>query len=954
MASEFSSSELKRMQALDHLLEQALSLEAAQRETFLRSVQARDPEVAVQLKQLLSAAQREDPLLDGVHWGRLATEYAHCHHAGERIGNYRLQRQLGVGGMGEVWLAQLESAELPAVDVGLATAATADKQVAAVPVALKLIRSTLSRAVLGERLRRERDILMRLSHPGIARLLDSGISSEGEPYLVLEYVQGQPLLDYAAQLKLDLRGRLQLFAQICAAVAAAQARLIVHRDIKPQNVLVTADGQAKLLDFGIAKLLHDSHLGSSSELTKQLGSALTPAYAAPEQLRAEPVTTATDVYSLGVLLHELLLGQRPQRAGPQADLTQPSRLARRGARAVGLDLREQALRGDLDCLLQRALADAPTARYASAQALANDVEAWLAARPLQARPDTLRYRVGKLLARHPFASASVTAALAAVLLASAVAWQQSRVAQREAARAAYVHSFLEALFSNDLPGAPRDQLPTTAELLRRGSAQALADDGAEPGARLALLLALARIQLAQREFEGAKLSLQTAATILPAVSDAPRWQQAAIAAELADINPRQLPGQRQQGVEALRVAIAQAQSQNAPAEWLAGALSNLANSQIDLDQGEAARRSVQQAMALLARTPEAKVSLRLSVLTQAVAAHTFDQQFRPIAEDYARSALALAEQNFAPQHAEIAYASMRLALVLRIKGDLQAAQTEVQRAVDIARVAYPENHPQLARILEEAARIALRLNQPEKGVALWREVLAIRRVQLGQTATAEDDYAVLRTEAFLASALLRVADFEQAAALALHAQRGLGRSVGSVHPLWLDVTSYAAKALIELNRAAEARQILPLPDAAVPAEITPTTRWRFLELQLIASTLAAPSERVTALTAVIARINAESVAPKENALLLLNAAAAALDLQASALAQEALNASERRLAGNDPTHLMEIHRLLSLLAANKIDAAAVRAARDVVQQRRGGLHFAVRVADHWLAQSPKL
>jgi eukaryotic-like serine/threonine-protein kinase len=410
--------ELERLQALDALLERALSLDDSSavspdrrdsqfvlsrsalledssavppdrrdsaRALFIQQLRERDAPMAEALVRMLAAALGEDSLLDRTRWGRLATEFAHSHQIGKNIGGYLLEAQLGVGGMGEVWLARAHTGAL-----------------AGTPVALKLIRSTLSRAELGERLRRERDILMRLAHPAIARLLDSGVSDEGEPYLVLEYVAGVPLLEFAADHALGLRARLTLFAQICDAVAAAQARLIVHRDIKPQNLLVTDSGQAKLLDFGIAKLLDDSGVGASTELTAQLGRALTPAYAAPEQLIGEPVTTATDVYSLGVLLHELLIGQRPKRASAEAEITLPSKLARGGAQAPGIGSGARAfansLHGDLDCLMRRALAHAPNLRYNSAHALASDVHAYLGAIPLQAQADSALYRLSKLIA----------------------------------------------------------------------------------------------------------------------------------------------------------------------------------------------------------------------------------------------------------------------------------------------------------------------------------------------------------------------------------------------------------------------------------------------------------------------------------------------------------------------------------------------------------------------------
>lgn len=906
----------ERFARLDQLLEQALECSAAERAKLLAELRDRDPTDAADLERLIEQSQRADSLLDAQPWARLEPKLAAQHEPGDQLGRYRLQRLLGRGGMGEVWLAHND---------------------AGVAVALKLIRSELSRAVLADRLRRERDILMRLNDPAIARLLDSGLSESGEPYLALEYVEGEPLLHAADRARLDLRGRVRWMQAIAAAVAAAQAQLVIHRDIKPANILIDRQGQPKLLDFGIAKLLDASGLGHSTELTEASGRAMTPGYAAPEQWRGEPVTTATDVYALGVVLHELLLGQRPERVGE--GWVAASQLARR---AVDPTVRERRreLRGDLDAVLARALAVEPKQRYSNAQALADELEAFLVGRPVRAREGLWWDRLGKLIARHRVASAAIGLGLLAASAGAYSAWQQSLAAHREAARAAYVQRFLEDLFGNDLPGAPRDELPSTAELLARGIEQALADQSAEPGARLSLLLSLARIQQGQRDWAGASISFAGARALLPEVPDAPTWQDAAIAAEEALSQSQLQPGP--QTIEALEAAINRAQAAGAPQAWQIRKALDLISAQVDLDRDEAARDQAARLLQQIEVVP-VPVATRLTVLTEAVVAYSFDQIYRPEAETYARQALALAAAEFGENHAETAYAAMRVAGVLRIKGDIAAALAEVQRATAVARRVYPPQHPQLARILEEHARILGRHAPDADVIPLWREVVAIRTKAYGA-----DSYAVARTRVFLANRLNRQAQYTEAAEQAMAAATVLRREVGTSHPFYLDVLSYAATALTQLNRRADALALLPSVEAELPADLPETNRWRFLGL-IEARLHLEPDPNAIALF--VQRLADERATPRPVAHLCLSTAALALEHGLTGIALRALDAAEARIAADDPTQLGEVARLLRLLASTPRDVDAIRAARVVVAARRGQTYFAVRLADRVLARA---
>lgn len=480
------------------LLDEALALPPEQREAWLRA-QTLDDEMLAALRQLLADREELDggafmaelPKLDPVaplpHPDADAPEARSNRvsqsglFAGDMLGPYRLIKPLGQGGMSVVWLAERDDGQIRR------------------QVALKMPHAGPGQALLAERLRRERDILASLEHRHIARLYDVGTAPTGLPFMVLEYIEGQPLPVYCDEHHLTLHERLQLFLQVLSAVQYAHTKLVLHRDLKPSNILVNGQGEVKLLDFGIAKLIRDSETGPvapSTELTQHNGHVLTPDYAAPEQIAGEALTTASDVYALGVILFELLTGQRPYRlprgtrgaleeAILAADARRPSQVWLDGEvqthhpTAVTVsDLAEhfkasprrlsQQLRGDLDVIVATALQKQAARRYATAEAFAQDIQHHLAKEPIAAQPDSRWYRTRKYVQRHAWALGAVGAVVAALSVGLGVALWQAKEARQEAAKANAIKDFLVGLFENgdvEQPDALRKRQQTVEQLL---------------------------------------------------------------------------------------------------------------------------------------------------------------------------------------------------------------------------------------------------------------------------------------------------------------------------------------------------------------------------------------------------------------------------------------------------------------------------------------------------------
>ncbi len=493
-------------------LDELLDLDAPARAARLAALRVDDPLLADTLAALLAAQDELDR--DGFLAGHAMEATAASTLAGRRIGAYTLERELGAGGMGSVWLGRRHDGRFEG------------------EVAIKLPNLALLARGGAERFAREGSVLGRLSHPNIARLLDAGVA-DGQPYLVLEYVDGQPIDRWCDTRALGVRARLQLFLEVLAAVAHAHTSLVLHRDLKPSNILVDRTGHVKLLDFGVAKLLADASAAvPASELTLEAGRAFTPEYAAPEQLRGEPVTTATDVYALGVLLFMLLGGRHPTAhaaAAPQERLratleTEPptlSDLARRttsevaAARATTAPRLARDLRGDLDNIVAKALKKAAAERYPTVGALADDLQRYLDHRPVSARADSLGYRTAKFMRRYRLvvgaASATLLALTAGVIGTTWQAWEAQRqrdralaVSARDEAMVAFVELMLTEAARGDQPLKVRDLLARSLDLVSRRT-------GGSPDSDAAVLVMLGRFFVTIGDAAAAEENLRLAA-----------------------------------------------------------------------------------------------------------------------------------------------------------------------------------------------------------------------------------------------------------------------------------------------------------------------------------------------------------------------------------------------------------------------------------------------------------
>ena len=486
--------------AVATIIERARLLGPRERSEYVRRACGSDETLLSHVLLELGADVSQSGFWDDVAAGESGSHDPSGSLEGQRLGPYRIVRKLGSGGMGDVYLAERADEEYQQ------------------QVAIKMVRSGMfSRQVQG-RLRMERQILATLQHPNIARLLDGGRTPDGTPYLVMEYIDGEPIDAYCDRRRLAPEERLALLRTVCAAVHYAHQNLIVHRDLKPNNILITPQGVPKLLDFGIAKLLDTRQSAQTLTVTHAEYRVMTPAHASPEQVRGDTITTASDIYVLGVLLYELLCGRRPfhllgasllemERIICEQEAPTPSEMVARTAhespelltdivacRSTTPTRLQKYLRGDLDNIVGMAMRKDPERRYSSAEQLAADLERHLSGKPVLASKDTWLYRTRKFVGRHKISVAASTAAIVTLAAFATITFVQAQriayerdVATAERTRAEQVSSFLVELFELSDPSRNRGNQVTARELLDIGARRVSLGLADQPETRATLL-----------------------------------------------------------------------------------------------------------------------------------------------------------------------------------------------------------------------------------------------------------------------------------------------------------------------------------------------------------------------------------------------------------------------------------------------------------------------------------
>ena len=770
--------------ALRRWFEAALEQPEAARAAWLMR-HCLDEDVRRKVAALLAAhADQRTDLLDIPvasmieRWDEGGSEPAPEALVGTRIGAFRLTGLLGQGGMATVYLAEREGVDFEQ------------------RVAVKLLRRGLYSELEQQLFVRERRTLATLSHPDIARLIDGGVTDAGLPYLVMEHVDGLPITRHATAHKLGLRARLQLFQLVCRAVDAAHRQLVVHRDIKPSNLLVTADGDVKLLDFGIATLLDDCEGAGGGEEALR---ALTPGYAAPEQYAGGPISTATDVHALGVLLHELLLGERPRSCHDRPSLrTQgidraPSTLPISSA-ALG-----SALRGDLDSLLLKALAPDPEQRYASAGALADDIQRHLRHEPIAARPPSTAYRMQKFVRRHR-GGVSITAILALAVLASlgTALWQarvahaaaqraqeQALVAQREAQRANAVRDLLVELFENESPGSALSSIPDTATLLKRGAERAQSDLAGTPALQVDMLVTVARVYDQLSQYQEARPLLAKALAIarrLPAGNHDTLIDALAQSAQL-ELSEKKYA----RALPLLDEALLLQRSHYPQGLTTAALLHQRALLYSETDRHAEAIDDYMASLSIRQKRlgPNHPLLIRSygALGTAHLRAHLHAE-----AIPWLRRALTLSRQLYGEVHEETARRLSNLGATLQAMGQMQEAEKVLLQTVAIDRQVYATPNVSMASHFHNLGVTQYALGRLDDAEASLRKAIAIERL-LNKSDTPGVAFSTLT----LARVQLLKGDLPGALALSIEGQRILAATLPASHSRRLDAELFVAR-----------------------------------------------------------------------------------------------------------------------------------------------------------------
>ena len=650
-----------------------------ERERYFADFLGDDPALVSEVQAMLRAHESADAL--DIEKRLLSTNGTERDLTGTSIGPYRLTRFIAKGGMGEVYAAEREGAPFRQL------------------VALKVLRHGLIGPEASLRFRQERQILARLTHPLIVPLLDGGVTTEGRPYLVLQYVEGESITTFCGRRASGIEERLRLVREIASAVEYAHRNLVVHRDLKPSNVLVTPDGRVRLLDFGVAKLLEHDAAEEGAPVTRADTRILTLDYAAPEQVRCGPITIATDVYGLGALLYELLTGRRPFQSGTEGREALERRIVEEAPDPVSAAARNpkgqswsKRLRGDLDKIVSKALAKEPEQRYASMGEFAADIDRFLSGDPVVARKPSLGYRLGKFVMRNRLASAVGGVSLLLLLSLTAAIWYQSgHVArQRDAARseqrrADRVVALLVDLFSSANPEyLPGGRDVTLGEFLSKAEGAIAQQRDADPAVQARLQHTIGKVFLARSQYSQARFHLESALTQLRKIHREDDESAAAVLHDLA-----KLTAESRTSAEAVPLL-----RQSLQLHRRLHGYDHAAVAQCMQDLGETLR------------DPEEKRAML-------------------------EGALSMRRKLFDKPHIDVANSLNALGTYHYETANIHQAQRDFEEALRILRQAAPEGHPSTLSVMSNLSAVFQRLARFRESESLERDLLEQKRRVIG-------------------------------------------------------------------------------------------------------------------------------------------------------------------------------------------------------------------------------
>jgi eukaryotic-like serine/threonine-protein kinase len=756
-----SKPSLDQWREISPLLDEALALPDDQREAWLQSLTASKPQLIGLLRGLLEehrALSREHFL----EWSPSVPEGGAFLH-GRTVGPYTLISPIGQGGMGRVWLAERSDGRFER------------------RVAIKFLQFSVATRGGAERFRREGRILGSLVHPHIAELIDAGVMPDGQPYMVLEYVEGEPIDQYCDTRSLSVNARIRLFLDVLGALAHAHSNLIVHRDIKPSNVLVSKDGQVKLLDFGIAKLLgyEEAPLGATP-LTLEVGTPLTPRFAAPEQLTGGPITTTTDIYALGILLFELLTGHHPVGRATQSTAevvkaiveTEPPRVSEavdagdeETARQHGTspEKLQRALRGDLDLIVSKALKKNPVERYASVSALGDDLHRYLIHEPISARPDAASYRLRKYVRRHPL-GVGMAAALVILLTGFFVVQTvELRRISHERDRADRIAQFMTDMFRAPDPNESRGDQITAREILDRGTRQMDAEISNDPQLEAELKAVMGATYSRLGVFSAAQPLLENAISIGKRVNGAGDRGVLRSEDELALLLIQQ--GQLDRADQLLQESLSEAKrSLGEKAPITLHAMSDLAYALLLRGRKEQALSLARLAFET-SRRVEGEGTIGTLWSMNVLALILGQTGHLPESEAMYTSELAIELRVHGQESVGALNAMSNLGATLVLMGRLSEAEDVLKRILPIQEQLDSSDHPEVGRTLYNLACIAARRGRRNEAFSFLQQSIPIVYVRTLKSMEGDSDLAALRGDsrwsAVAKAAKKRIAEAEK-------------------------------------------------------------------------------------------------------------------------------------------------------------------------------------------------